>query len=160
MTVTLEMEASGAGQKATHVQRFGRPNFSTANARVNLAADSGAVRTEPKAQGNWTSVRCWGFAGKCDQGPDLKRARPLSVALHVELPISRCRLGMRWPATRAASCSAADSGRTASARCGRIGSIMRAPSYASKHQEQFHYLDAFTGSPAGSFHFLTRDSPY
>ena len=87
MMVTLEMEASGAGQKATHVQRFGRPNFSTANARVNLAADSGAVRTEPKAQADWTSVRCWDVSGKCDQGPDLKRARPLSVALHVELPM-------------------------------------------------------------------------
>ena len=37
-----------------------------------------------------------------------------------------------WPATRAASCSAADSGRTASARSGYIGSIM-CPSYASDH---------------------------
>jgi hypothetical protein len=37
------------------------------------------------------------------------------------------------PATRAASCSAADCGRTASARSGCIGSIMRAPSNASYH---------------------------
>ena len=38
------------------------------------------------------------------------------------------------PATRAASCSAADSGRTASAGSGCIGSIMRAPSHAIDHQ--------------------------
>ena len=37
------------------------------------------------------------------------------------------------PATRAASCSAADSGHTASARSGSIGSIMRAPSHAIDH---------------------------
>ena len=35
-----------------------------------------------------------------------------------------------WPATHAASCSAADSRRTASAGSGCIGSIMRAPSHA------------------------------
>ena len=38
-----------------------------------------------------------------------------------------------WPATHAASCSAADGRRTASAGSGCIGSIMRAPSYASYH---------------------------
>ena len=37
------------------------------------------------------------------------------------------------PATRAASCSAADDRRTASAGSGYIGSIMRAPSYAIDH---------------------------
>ena len=35
-----------------------------------------------------------------------------------------------WPATHAASCSVADSRRTASAGSGCIGSIMRAPSHA------------------------------
>ena len=35
-----------------------------------------------------------------------------------------------WPATHAASCSAADSRRTTSAGSGCIGSIMRAPSHA------------------------------
>ena len=38
-----------------------------------------------------------------------------------------------WPATHAASCSAADCGRTASAGSGRIGSNMRAPSHAIDH---------------------------
>ena len=43
------------------------------------------------------------------------------------------RLGEGIPATRAASCSAADCGRTASARSVSIGSIMRAPSSAIDH---------------------------
>ena len=38
-----------------------------------------------------------------------------------------------WPATHAASCSAADSRRPASAGSGCIGSIMRAPSHAIDH---------------------------
>ena len=38
-----------------------------------------------------------------------------------------------WPATHAASCSAADCGRTASAGSGCIGSNMRAPSHAIDH---------------------------
>ena len=37
----------------------------------------------------------------------------------------RCRLGMGWPKTGAASCSAADGGRTASARSGFMGPIIR-----------------------------------
>ena len=63
-----------------------------------------------------------------------------------------CRLGMGRPATRAASCSAADSGRTASASSGYIGSIMcpvvcerSPPEYASSgadpssgHQARMH----------------------
>ena len=46
----------------------------------------------------------------------------------------RSRTG-QWacPATRAASCSAADGGRTASAGSGCIGSNMRAPSHAIDH---------------------------
>jgi hypothetical protein len=63
-----------------------------------------------------------------------------------------CRLGMGRPATREASCSAADSGRTASAGSGYIGSIMcpvvcerSPPEYASSgadpssgHQARMH----------------------
>ena len=46
-----------------------------------------------------------------------------------------CAADWTWacPATRAASCSAADGGRTASARLSYIGSIMRSPSYAIDH---------------------------
>jgi hypothetical protein len=44
-----------------------------------------------------------------------------------------CRLRVGRPATRAASCSAADCGRTASPGSVCIGSIMRAPSYVIDH---------------------------
>jgi hypothetical protein len=54
------------------------------------------------------------------------------------------------PATRAASCSAADSGRTASAGSGCIGSIMRAPSHAIDHHRSKPSLQSrsFIGPPS------------
>ena len=53
------------------------------------------------------------------------------------------------PATRAASCSAADSGRTASAGSGCIGSIMSAPSHAiDKHRSKPSPDRSFLGPPS------------
>ena len=53
-----------------------------------------------------------------------------------------------WPATHAASCSAADSRRTASAGSGCIGSIMRAPSHAIDQHRSKPSLDrSFLGPP-------------
>ena len=70
-----------------------------------------------------------------------------------------CRLGMGRPATRAASCSAADSGRTASASSGYIGSIMcpvvcerSPPEYASSGADPSsgHQARMLVRGPGGS----------
>ena len=97
--------------------------------RLPLAACSSylgmsCVSADPRAPG-----RPWATAGATVEShvARLCKFAPPMCSVH------HSRLGEAWPATHAASCSAADSRRTASAGSGCIGSIMRAPSYAIDH---------------------------
>ena len=72
----------------------------------------------------------------------LFKFEPLMCSVHSRTGQWAC------PATRAASCSAADCGRTASARSGCIGSIMRAPSSASYTTGISHLYSRSFGPPS------------
>ena len=80
----------------------------------------------------------------------------IATALQVEPPM--CRLGMGWPATRAAGRSAADSGRTDSAGSGFIGSIMCAPWYASNHYPNRPSPQPILSASGHQAHMLLRDA--
>ena len=123
----------------------------------------------------WYSLRSergcspgWLPLAACSNAPDIScicadlraSGRPWATAgATVESHVARlCKFDVQcaqqdwaWacPATRAASFSAADSGRTACAGSGCIGSIMRAPSHAIDHHRSKPSLDrSFIGPPS------------
>ena len=94
-------------------------------AACSNAPDISCICADPRAS-TGTSVSDRGSTGESLVARLLKFAPPM-CSVHSRTGQWAC------PATHAASCSAADGRRSASARSASIGSIMRAPSHAIDH---------------------------